>query len=392
MDMKIRLFILFGGLLAASVCSQSMERKSEETGREKHQFVLKESKTSVQDSVLFKSVTIIPLEEMDDKRYAMKIDRIYFDRNIFFILQRDFEGVNIYSKEGRCIKTIKNAGNNSQEYRNLADICIDKVHQELLVLASDPSKIMYYSYQGEFLREKTLPTYFESIVTDGEFIYLQDYNVVKGEKEITIYDMNLEKKQEVLENNRQFKGHEIFSNSSFTKGNMMTQDTNIHITRYFDNKIYCVENGKVSLEYTLDFKDNALPDTLLEQKMRPSEFMRICRKHNFISFITDVIENDKLMLFNTNAGFCVCNKQTGDITKYDFIIDSVTGYIIENRMQIVGNTNNKLAMYWPLTFVEDSKNQSVKESCFYKRMSAQSSQSLPKIDDRHNAILVIYEF
>ena len=389
--MKIRSFILFGGLLATSVCCQSMECKSKETGKEEHQFVLKESKTRMQDSLLFKSVTIIPLE-MDTKKYAAKIDRIYFDRNTFFLLEKNFQCVSLYDKEGHAKKTIMGIENSSQEYRKLADICIDKVRQELLVLASEPSKIMYYSYQGEFLREKALPTYFESIVTDGEFIYLQDYNVMKGEKEIMIYDMNLEKKQEALEVSRQFKGHEIFSNFSFTKGNMMTQDTIIHITRCFDNKIYCAENGKVSLEYTLDFEDNALPDILLEQKMRPSEFMRICREHNYISFITDVIENDKLMLFNTNVGFCVCNKPTGDITKYNYIIDSITGYDIENKMQIVGNTNNRLAMYWPLTFVKDSKIQPVKESSFYKRISAQSSKLLPKIDNRHNAILVIYEF
>lgn len=389
--MRIRLFILFGGLLAASICCQSMEYKSQKTDKEKHLFVLKESKTSMQDSVLFKSVTVIPLE-MDTKKYAAKIDRIYFDRKTYFLLERSFECVNIYSEEGHSIKTIKNIGNGPREYRNLADICIDKAHNELLVLSSDPSKIMYYSYQGEFLREKALPTYFESIVTDGKFIYLQDHNVVKGEKEITIYDMNLKKKQEALEITRKFKGHEIFSNFSFTKGNMMTQDTIIHITRYFDNKIYCAENGKVSLEYTLNFKDNALPDTLLKQKMRPSEFMAICRKHDYISFITDVIENDKLMLFNTNAGFCVCNKQTGDITKYNYIIDSITGYDIENRMQTVGNTNNKLAMYWPLTFVKDSKIQPIKDSDFYKQITKQSSRSLPMIDDRHNAILVIYEF
>lgn len=389
--MNIRSFILFGGLLATSVCCQSMECKSEETGKEKHQFVLKESKMSVQDSILFKSITIIPLE-VDTKKYAAKIDRVYFDRNTYFLLEKSFECVNIYNKEGHSIKTIKKTGNGPQEYRNLADICIDKVRDELLVLASEPSKIMYYSYQGEFLREKALPTYFETIVTDGEFIYLQDHNAVKGEKEITIYDMNLEKRQEALEISRQFKGHEIFGNFSFTKGNMMTQDTIIHITRYFDNKIYCAENGKVSLEYTLDFKNNALPDTLLNQKMRPSAFMAICRKHNYISFITDVIENDKLMLFNTNAGFCVCNKQTGDITKYNYIKDSITGYDIENKMQIVGNTNNRLVMYWPLTFVKDSKNQPVKESSFYKRISAQTSKPLPRIDDSHNAILVIYEF
>lgn len=391
MNIKIRYFILFGGLLAISVCCQSMERKGEGTGKEKHQFVLKESKMSVQDSTLFKSITIIPLE-MDAKKYSAKIDRVYFDKNIYFLLGKSFECVDIYSNEGHSIKTIKNTGKGPREYRNLADICIDKIHNELLVLSSEPSKIMYYTYQGEFLREKALPTYFESIVTDGEFIYLQDPNAVKGEKEITIYDMNLEKRQEVLEISRQFKGHEIFSNFSFTKGNMMTQDTIIHITRYFDNKIYCAENGKVSLEYTLDFKNNALPDTLLNQKMRPSEFMAICRKHNYISFVTDVIENDKLVLFNTNAGFCVCNKQTGYITKYDYIKDSITGYDIENQMQIVGNTNNRLVMYWPLTFVKDSKIQPVKESNFYKRISAQASKPLPRIDDNHNAILVIYEF
>ncbi|WP_294477196.1 6-bladed beta-propeller [uncultured Bacteroides sp.] len=388
--MKSILFIIPGMLLSTFTYCQSINHSSISFNKNEYNFSLKESKKAITDTTLFKSISVIPLEADIRKHSGGKISRIYFDENTFFILDKGAEIINIYDKEGHHINTIKESGYDSKEYRTLADICVDTVNKELIVLASEPSKILIYSYQGEFLRENHLPTYYESIATDSKFIYLQDNNVVKGENSVTIFSRDLKNEKEVLEQTFQFKGHEVDKYTSCAFGRTLTQDSLIHLTQYFDNKIYTAQKGKVLSEYSMDFKEYTLPDTLLEKKMRPTEFLDICKRNNYISFITEVIENDKYLLFKTNVGLCVCKKEDGTITKYNEVIDSTTGFII-NNIRTVGNTNNKMAVVWPISFIKDSQIMTVKESGFHSQTKKSSKQML-EINNNHSAILIIYEF
>lgn len=375
--MKRILFIVQGILLSTFTYCQSTIHSSKDFNKDEYDFILKESKKTVIDTTLFKSITVIPLEANTRKYFGGKISRIYFDENTFFILDKSSEIINIYNKKGHYINSIKESGYGSKEYRRLADICLDTVNKELLVLASEPSKILVYSYQGKFLRENSLPTYYESIAMNAEFIYLQDNNVVKGENSVTIFSQDLKYKKEVLEHTFQFKGHEVDINIPFKFGRTLTQDSIIHLTQYFNNKIYTAKNGNVISEYSIDFNECSLPDTLLEMKMRPSVFLDICKRNNYISFITEVIENKEYLFFNTNVGICLCKKQDGTITKYNEVIDSTTGFSI-NRLRTLGNTNNKMATLWPLTFIKDS--------------AKRKSPKLPELDNKNSAILIIYEF
>lgn len=375
--MKRILFIVQGILLSTFTYCQSTIHSSKDFNKNEYDFILKESKKTVIDTTLFKSITVIPLEANTRKYFGGKISRIYFDENTFFILDKSSEIINIYNKKGHYINSIKESGYGSKEYRRLADICLDTVNKELLVLASEPSKILVYSYQGKFLRENSLPTYYESIAMNAEFIYLQDNNVVKGENSVTIFSQDLNYKKEVLEHTFQFKGHEVDINIPFKFGRTLTQDSIIHLTQYFNNKIYTAKNGNVISEYSIDFNECSLPDTLLEMKMRPSMFLDICKRNNYISFITEVIENKEYMFFNTNVGICLCKKQDGTITKYNEVIDSTTGFSI-NCIRTLGNTNNKMATLWPLTFIKDS--------------AKRKSPKLPELDNKNSAILIIYEF
>lgn len=386
---KLILFPFFCFLLYAFTSCKSTYCDGGKRSIDKRKFVLKESKSIIQDSILFKSITVLPLEA-DGGKGAKIIDRIYFDNNMIFTLNKSSELINIYDSKGRHIKTIKKIGYGPQEVRHLADICVDKMNQELIVLSSEPSKILYFSYQGEFLRERALPTYFESITTDGQFIYLLDNNVTNGEKAMTIYNKDFTKSRETLEVSRIFKGHEIYELPRTIWGNQMTQDENIHITKKFDNTIYAAEKGKITPEYFLDFQQSTLPDTLLKKKMRPSEFLKICKENDYITIITDVIENDKLLLFKTNVGFCVCNKQNGSMTKYRQIEDSATGLILK-CIQTVGDTRDKLAVVWSLKYIKDIME-------LHSRHSTDENTNIKLFNqfnisnDKHDSVLIIYEF
>lgn len=388
-NIKFVLFLFFCfPLLVFANCKSAYYDGVKQT-KDKREFVLKESESTLQDSMLFKSITVLPLEA-DGEKGAKFIDRIYFDDNVIFTLNKSSELIDIYDSKGHNIKAIKKIGYGPQEVRHLADICVDKVNKELVVLSSEPSKILYFSYQGEFLRERTLPTYFESIATDGQFIYLLDSNVINGEKAVTIYNKDFTQVREALEISRSFKGPATCEFMRPALENQMTQDEKIHITKKFDNKIYVAKKGKISAEYSLDFQQSFLPDTLLEKKMKSADFFKVCRDNDYIATITDVIENDKLLLFKTNVGFCVCNKQNGSMTKYREIEDSVTGLILK-RIQTVGNTSDKMAVVWPLNYIKKIMELQSKKS-LGKDMNMKFFNQLMSLNDGCDAVLIVYEF
>ena len=386
---KSKFILLFGPIVLFSLVCNSADRDAQkQQSKGKQEFVLKECRRSLQDESFFRTITVLPLETRMGKR-AVSSSRIYMDDGNIFLLDKGNEFVGIYNKEGHHVKTIQQIGRGVQEFGKLADICLDIVHKELIVLASDPSKILYYSYQGEFLRESALPTYFESITTDGTFLYLLDQNVIKGENELTIYDRNLKEVGEALKVQTQFKGRSLFQRPSPIPNHSMTQDRRIHIAQQFDNKIYTVEKGKVFPEYTLNFKQSTLPMTLLEKKMRPSEFMKICKENDYVTSITNVVENDNYLFFDTNVGFCVCNKQDGTMIKYG----SISGILptsSSGRMQPVGNANNKMAVAWPLSLFE--RISGIGDPLESGRVLKLSEQFKDLDTDQFNAILVVCEF
>ncbi|WP_285835330.1 6-bladed beta-propeller [Bacteroides nordii] len=351
-------------------------------------FTFKEAGGVLEDTVFFKSKKIIPLET-NELALIGQIDRICMAEDTLFVLDQQSNSVIVYDKDGKYINRIRNVGKGPKEYINIGDICVDNLNKELVVLCAHPSKVQFYSYQGKFLREESLgERYYSHLGTDGRYIYFHDNTNVNKKKEVAVYDRQLNHKADVLEHGKVFENNELGTVTLFGHGNSMTQDSSIHIVRGFDNTIYEAKYGKVYPKYKLDFKEYTLPESLLESKMKPFEFLDLCREKHYVVSSEKVIENSRLVLFTTNIGLFVCDKQSGEMTRHLFLLDSIVD-VGSSNIQVIGNTN-KIVVVWPVARLKNMMDVSLEHS-FKNKLKMEFINKLNAMDDENNPILFIYE-
>lgn len=349
----------------------------------------KETAGVLEDTTFFKSMFMVPLE-INNSALIARINRIYMANDTLFILDTNYRSITIFNKEGKYINSIQNLGVGPKEYVDLGDICLDSKNKELLVLCTRPSKLQFYNYQGEFLREKGLgDKYYSYVAADGQYIYLQDdTNVNKSNKEVDIYDQHLNFISGTLDHGEVFKNKDFHTVNHFGHGNTMTQNSFIYIAREFDNIIYEAREGKVYPKYQLDFKEHRLPKELLNSKMKPFDFLDFCKKKQYVISLKEIVEVGGKILFVTNIGIFICDKQSGDMIQYTFMLDTMSG-MGSSDIQVIGNTN-KIAMIWSVNSLKRMTEMVAKYSNskinldFIKRINA--------MDEEDNPVLFIYEF
>ena len=207
-------------------------------------------------------------------------------------------------------------------------------------------------------------------------------------KEVAVYDRQLNHKADILEHGKVFENNELGTVTLFGHGNSMTQDSSIHIVRGFDNTIYEAKYGKVYPKYKLDFKECTLPESLLESKMKPFEFLDLCREKHYVISLEEVIENSRRVLFTTNIGLFVCDKQSGEMTRHLFLLDSTVD-VGSSNVQVIGNTN-KIVVAWPVARLKNMMDVSLEHSSKNK-LKMEFINKLNAMDDENNPILFIYE-
>lgn len=349
----------------------------------------KEAGGVLNDTSFFKYKKILPLET-NNQALIGQISRIYMAEDALFILDKNFRSVVIYDNNGRYVNSIQNIGAGPKEYIDLGDICVDNTNKELVVLCTRPSKVQFYSYQGKFLREKSLgDQYYTRLTTDGEYFYFQDDVNVNKKQEIAIYDRQLNHKSDMLEHGKEFENNDLGTVALFGQGNSMTQDSSIHIVRGFDNIIYEAKDGEIYSKYQLDFKERTLPENLLASKMKPFEFLDLCRKKQYVISLKEILENSDFLFFTTNIGLFVCDKQSGEMMQYLFLSDSMLG-IGSSNIQVIGNTN-KIAVVWPVARLKNMMKTTLEHSS-KENLNMEFIDELNAMDDENNAILFIYGF
>lgn len=348
----------------------------------------KETGGVLNDTSFFKHKRMLPLET-NDLALLGQISRIYMAEDTLFILDKNFRSVVIYDNDGKHVNSIQNVGSGPKEYIDLGDICVDYKNKELAVLCTRPSKVQFYSYQGKFLREKSLgDQYYTHLATDGEYFYFQDDVNTNKRQEIAIYDRQLNHKSNMLEHWREFENNDLSTITLFGQGSSMTQDSSIHVVRGFDNIIYEAKDGGIYSKYLLDFKERALPENLLKSKMKPFEFLDLCKKKQYVIYIKEILENSDFLFFTTNLGLFICDKHSGEMVQYLFLSDSTLG-IGSSNVQVVGNTN-KIAVFWPVAQLKNMMKVKLEHSS-KENLNMEFINELNTMDDENNPILFIYD-
>lgn len=288
------------------------------------------------DSTIFKKSYTVFLET-NDKSLIRKINRIYKTKDNIFIFDKSSNKICVFDVQGKYHNKIENIGQGPQEYISVMDFCIDTEKEQIILLCDIPYKIMKFTYSGQFVNEIEQTDFFISIVMDSDYIYCNrsDLNKTDLDKfEISYMDKNGKEIDNFLPTRNDI------TNSMFNTGNFLNRSENIYYTRRFDNNVYQVNKDKVMIKYKLDFGQFNLPDYLLkEDDMR--KFADECMEKKCVYSITEFVENEKYLMFNTNQSICVYNKINKTFIGYPGIKNTEFD-IASNSFYSNGNDGNTI--------------------------------------------------
>ncbi len=183
------------------------------------------------------------------------VDRVVLDKNRFYLLDRKTNALFIYSrKDGNLLQVINRVGTDTGEFTSLHDFDVDKESGEIIVLDGVGQKLIFYSQDGEYIKE-IKPDFFTTgfkLDTRGNILL---YNENPSSKKETHYLKRIDR-----------QGKEIgmfFSVDSSISGTGSSPKSplQVHGDEAFylpgmSNTIYSLEQDKPVLTYLIDLGTN----------------------------------------------------------------------------------------------------------------------------------------
>lgn len=322
------------------------------------------------DTLLFENSEIIKLQTTDESIFG-EISRLYVVDDLIFILDRYLGKILIFNRDGDFINTIHNIGNGPKEYLSIVDFCINKEEKQIVLLCDRPYKIMRYNYKGNFMDEANIDMLYLNIAHHKSHFYLKksdSYN----DCELTIMNNDFSIEQELIDTRQ---GERYSGN----RGTNLNSSDGVTFTRSADNIIYKLKDGVISDQYIIDFGKDAISAEHSSSSAR--------NNRTDIHSITNVVDNDKIMLFTTNKSLFGYSKDTNQLYSYTSLLNSKLGMSL-NYFITAGNKDQIAQVLYPIYF--DGVKNAAKQYPEFKDPEALSFAET--LDDEDNPVLLLYTF
>lgn len=327
------------------------------------------------DTTIFKNYDVIPLETTNESLFR-QIDRIckYTDR--IYIFDKSLNKMIIFDDKGKYLNQIHNIGQGPKEYNSAIDFCIDETNNDLILLCDRPYKVMRFSREGEFINEKTFLGLKTAITMDSGYFFCESSDSQSK------YDIDCLDKNFNLVYSRLSKLKNV-TNSCYSNGKSLVKSKNINYSRRFDSSIYCLSNDSIVKKYEFDFGKYKAPIDLANEN-DCKKFFDAIRENNYIFSITNVIESERYILFNTNRYICLYDKQNNTLNAYNFLYNPSLKYGSNNFYPNEGDANSITVSIQPdkLLYYDE---KSIKNNADLKNLINNSKE-----DD--NPVLIFYQF
>ena len=153
--------------------------------------------------------------------------------------------------------------------------------------------------------------------------------------------------------------------------------------------IYSIDRNGIYEKYAIDFKEHHLPKSLLEKNMSAEDFLNICDENKYVCSITNVVGNRDYLLFKTNIGLFIYDKQLKRLEGYYFILNSPLRGGSPNYLP-VNNASQIIQIMQPMQFKQymDIKKERNKTD---DKLNPVYENIYQNLHDEDNPILIIYE-
>lgn len=349
---------------------------------------------SFQDTSYFKNPQIVVLETLEESLLS-EISRVFMDDSILFIYDRSIGSIFMFDITGKYINKIDCKGEGPGEYVENNDFTIDVVKKQIILLCTIPEKRMYFTYDGVLVKEERHPDFYSQITTDHNYLYFEKTVLGTNDYQLCILDTKTGEKEERLEPLG-------IKNSFYVNGHSLNRGKDVLFVRRYDNSIYELTNGEIINKYHVDFKKHSFPDWLIKEE-ETEVIMNECSTHEYIFSMSNVINNDNYMMFYTNMGTFVYDKNNDALIGYKQILNSILslfGYSFTYYLPLE-NTNKIVFSIEDPSFIKRSADKIAEypDNMKIKEMNSKHPELIKeiitiggKMTEDNNPVLFIYEF
>jgi hypothetical protein len=270
------------------------------------------------DSILFQEPKIVYLETNESSLIG-QITKVGMTDSLIFIFDRSQYAVLVFDMNGKFKSKIRRIGQGPQEYVQIADFDIDTINNQIVILCTIPKKVMFFSYEGDYLKEIKNDRFYHTMATDSQNIYLEAADVYHPTNPTYHIDI-----KNFLDGSSYGVLPLIDNIKNFTQANgqdITSGLSEIHFSRRYDNTVYSIKDGNVIPEYIVDFKRHNMPEHYISE---PDDnlVMSECERFQYVFYIQSIIENSRYLVFNTNLGIFIYDRHRSLLEGYRKIVNS----------------------------------------------------------------------
>ena len=297
----------------------------------------------------FNDINIIPLE-LTEHSLLNGINKIlYYDS--YYLIQDYSSVLYRFDANGKFLNRISMKGRGNKEYLRLNSFCVNSLGQVLL-FDSFQDHILYYTLNGEFIKDIHLPqgSLYEMqdvIMLSNDKVLLQNYIIGDYNEVYTIVDLNTGEKNVIYESPMKTEGV-----GQYIGKHTMSDFHEVKCILPFDNSIYTID-AKNTLDalLTVNTKQKKPRRKLLAAQTNFSiETYVELSKHGYFQGFTNMFETSKYYLFTFfESSFFLVDKSNLNGTL--FTNDNLNFPIINLRNStdslLIGYLDEQTIMFYP---------------------------------------------
>lgn len=320
-------FTILIAMVFLSQCSNDIEIKSAKDGKRNIFFEINyenelKNKKTVTISDIASDVRYIPLETNDEYLVSRKPE-YYFSDSLIFVSSDN--RLLVFDYTGKFIRQIGKPGRGPGEIDLIAFISILEKEQIVIVQTNWSRKLMYFSFDGTFIKSISRPPdvfrirvlnmnqnlfYYACQIGIEEYLYL-----LSNEKGDTISTVNNHFK---WENNTGITG--MVGYDAFRP--FYNYQNQIFVKSMYNDTVYTVLNNKITPAYFVDLGKYRLPDEL---RPEPPQTILKFRRENAKYFFSSVMEAGGKVFIKTQNYKGLINKNIiydRETHKGSFLVDN----------------------------------------------------------------------
>ena len=284
---------------------------------------------------------IVQIETTDDYIMGGFIRRVIKFEDKLIILCGDTNTIFVVDAyTGKVATHIDRKGRGPGESRIIVDIAFDYKNQEILVF-NDYRKLLYFSMDGVFLKEENVTDRLYTNILyedDNLMFYIYGFGVSRHSHSVEIYNLTTRTWTSVG------KDSKINFDLRFAFP-FIVKSKNIWFIPVLDMGLHKLDGDTIKVPYSLE-ANNPLTSELLRKSNRDwRAFRQEVRERRILYLIQGVRETEKYLVFATNLGVMIIDKQTLETQGAERVVDEFLGLRMDRLNYFPHDGDDNMIMF-----------------------------------------------